>query len=86
MIFRRKKPVELASQPVREGEFYRRTLSGQVLDTVYVVSVEPDVMGIPHVRFWIHHEQIDASDELRTLALSAFAKQFPEPVALPMPA
>ncbi len=66
---------------VKAGDCFHRLLNGQVSETARVVSVTSDGVGIPHVRFWVHHERTESSDEQRTLALSAFSERFTEPSA-----
>lgn len=63
------------------GSIFRRVTRGRHAHTAQVIEVRSDLMGIPHVRFWLHHEQTQAADELRTLALAAFHEQFPERAA-----
>ncbi|HSK39954.1 MAG TPA: hypothetical protein VK943_09310 [Arenibaculum sp.] len=65
-----------------EGSVYRRTHFGQVVETARVLSVAADGAGIPHVRYTVHYEKCETSDELRTLALSSFAALFGERVGV----
>jgi len=81
MFFRRRLKREPVAPRIEEGALYRRFSRGQGVETARVIAVGPDLMGIPHVRFWVRHELSDASDDLRTLALSAFTELFPERIA-----
>lgn len=81
MFFRRRSKRASLPQGIEEGARYRRFARGQGVETAHVIAVCPDLMGIPHVRFWVHHELSDTPDDLRTLALSAFAELFPERIA-----
>jgi hypothetical protein len=63
-------------EQVTEGAVYRRTHFGQVVETVRVLSLSSDCAGIPHVRYAVHYEKGEVSDELRTLSLSSFAAIF----------
>lgn len=77
MMFRREKTV---GEPVTVGAVFRRVCIGEVVETARVISVSPDSVGITHVRYTIHYGRADASDEMRTLALSSFAALFRERV------
>jgi len=69
------------TEELASGSIFRRLMRGRIAHTAQVIEVRSDLMGIPHVRFWLHHEQTQAADELRTLALAAFHEQFPERAA-----
>ena len=63
---------------VTTGALYGRSDGGKVVETARVLSISFDVAGIPHVRFSLHHERSEASDELRILCLRSFQEQFRE--------
>lgn len=69
---------------IRAGSTYRRTQSGNVVETARVLEIGADPMGIAHVRYvvLVHHaaERQSAVEELRTLNLETFAAQFSGPL------
>jgi len=63
------------------GAQFQRVNGGRVTETARVLAVAPDLVGIPHVHFAVHHERTVAADDLRTLALASFAATFTKRVA-----
>ncbi len=71
------------TQTIEVGGCYRRSGSGALVETAYVLDVGPDKMGIPHVRFKLQVARGSAqaaTAETRTLALEAFQSKFKERV------
>jgi hypothetical protein len=64
---------------IAPGDTFRRVLRDHTVETVHVVSVAPDQVGIPHVRFRIQFAR--AAEKLfedghRVLALESFARNY----------
>ena len=77
MWFKSKRPEDL----VREGAVFQRHHSHNVVETATVVSVQPDRIGIPHVRYEVSFARRDPQwVERRLLSLAAFADHYPEAV------
>ena len=64
---------------MQPGDQYCRAHGRRVLETVTVLDLRPDLLGIPHVHFSVAFERSDA-DALdggpRTLALSRFVDEY----------
>jgi len=68
-------------QMPKEGEFYRRRFANGSSEIAEVMSITADRLGIAHVRYRIEQAHLgprNLKDERRTLALAAFAEQYPE--------
>ncbi len=63
---------------VKPGDVFERVADGQVIETAQVLDVSQGPVGIPHVRFRVHHERTESADDLRTLALASFHQLFHE--------
>ncbi|MBI1205806.1 MAG: hypothetical protein GC191_00805 [Azospirillum sp.] len=74
MLLRKKK----VKADVAEGALFCRLAGDKVVETARVLAISQDLVGIPHVRFRVHHERTEASDELRTLSLASFKELFCE--------
>jgi hypothetical protein len=66
---------------VEIGALYRRYGAGAVIETVQVLDVGPDKMGIPHVRYQLNvarQGSVRPYVENRTLSLEAFTARYRE--------
>jgi len=68
-----------APHELKPGDRYYRTLGGRFLETVTILELRRDRVGIPHVHFSVAIEEpnVDPIDEgPRTLALSSFIEEY----------
>jgi len=65
---------------VREGAFFKREHSNNLIETVRVLSVGKDTFGIPHVKYEVRFERSQEKGRVfegpRVLALSVFADNY----------
>ena len=69
---------------IAPGDTFKRILKDHTVQTVEVVSVAPDQVGIPHVRFRIRFARSAEAlfeDGHRVLALESFAQTYGSPGA-----
>jgi hypothetical protein len=74
--------LERKDVDVRVGSVFRHTGPGDLIEIAKVLDIEPDSMGIPHVRFELvierNQKRIADLDTRRTLNLETFASRFSE--------
>lgn len=67
---------------VRVGSVFRHSGPGDMIETAKVLEIEPDAMGIPHVRYELmierNHRRLNDLDTRRTLNLQTFSSRFSE--------
>ncbi len=70
----------LSGQDVTPGSVFCKNSAGDLVETARVLSVGKDGYGIPHVRFEVsfRHPSFSRVHDSRVLALSSFARQYPE--------
>lgn len=72
-----------AKPDVKVGAVYRCRLPSQVVETVRVIEVGPDALGVPHVKYSLVVEggTISTFEEMRTLGLETFVTRYNEEVS-----
>jgi hypothetical protein len=68
---------------VRPGDSYRRPRADRVAETATVLALCADLVGIPHVRFNVAFDHVDAGrleGGMRILALRSFVEVYRERV------
>ena len=70
----------IPSRNVTPGSVFCRNGKGDLVETARVLSVGTDSCGIPHVRFEVsfRHPSFSRVHDSRILALSSFARQYPD--------
>ena len=67
---------------VRVGSVFRYSGPGAITETAKVLEIEPDSMGIPHVRYELmierNQRRLNDLDTRRTLNLQTFSSRFSE--------
>ena len=67
---------------VRVGSTFRHSGPGNIIEFAKVLEIEPDAMGIPHVRYELmierNQRRITDLDTRRTLNLKTFSTRFSE--------
>jgi hypothetical protein len=71
---------ETRVSPIEPGRQYRQRACGAVISTARVLSIQPDLRGIPHVLYEVSLELRSGTatrEGNRLLALDSFAALFP---------
>ncbi len=65
----------------KQGDSFRRTIRHEAIETVKIISVAADHLGIPHVRFSLKIASPRMmAEETRTLSLESFRLRYHEQV------